>query len=162
MQTACRAAGLVILALLATGCRPGGRPPATAAGSLRDARQALQGEWSIESFERIATDGSAMRLDAEGRLSYDRFGHMESRGRLGGAVDAPELTYRGRAVINARTRTISIRPEGRAPSTATARERRYDFLAGGLLQLELLGEGGRIEARVVWRRMPVPAGGGTE
>lgn len=47
-------------------------------------------------------------------------------------------------------------PAGRGPSTATARVRRYEFLPNDRLQLELVGEGGRPEARVVWRRVTAP------
>jgi hypothetical protein len=147
---------VVVLALLAAGCHTGGRPPAATQGSLRDARQSLEGEWTLERFERIAADGSTTAVVAEGRLSYDRFGHMTARGHIDGRSDAPELTYEGRAVINARTRTISIRPAGRGPSTATARVRRYEFLPNDRLQLELVGEGERLDARVVWRRVTAP------
>jgi hypothetical protein len=47
-------------------------------------------------------------------------------------------------------------PAGRGPSTATARLRRHEFLPNDRLQLELVGEDERPEARVVWRRVTAP------
>jgi len=47
-----RLLAVVGLALLAAGCRTGGRPTAATQGSLRDARQSLEGEWTLERFER--------------------------------------------------------------------------------------------------------------
>ncbi|WP_291989356.1 hypothetical protein [Luteitalea sp.] len=126
---------------------------ATTPGSVRGVRQALEGQWQLERFEWVTSDGISA-VAANGRLTYDRFGLMTSSGSIGQQM-SPDLTYEGRAMIDVRRSIVSIHPVVRTPITP-ARVRRFAFLPDARLQLDLLDHNGLTIGRAIWRRVIAP------
>lgn len=145
------AAALLAACLLTSGCAVPRVPAESGPQSLRDVRGRLEGEWVLERFERRGDTEPWVMVPSRGRLTYDRFGHLSSRGELTDGVPLTSLTYEGRATINPRTRAITV-ADG-TDATAPARKRTFRFDTDGVLVVTLLDGEGRTEARATWRRV---------
>lgn len=126
-------------------------PAETGPGSLRDVRGRLEGEWVLEQFEQRGDAEMWVVVPSRGRLTYDRFGHLSSRGEQSDGAPLAILTYEGLATINPQSRDVTVADV--EDKSVPVRKRRYAFDPNGALVVTMLDDGGQAEARATWRRV---------
>ena len=110
MSPRLRCLGGLLALTVAIGCaaaprqraREGG-PVDTGVGSLTEARQYLEGRWTLVSFEVHPPGESPIRLSGAGTLVYDQFGNLQMELR----PDGPAVAQLERAGVTTRHGIIS-------------------------------------------------------
>jgi hypothetical protein len=163
-----RAAMVAALSSVLFGCGPTQQlrtsrktPVDAGAGSLEGTRKALEGSWTLVSFEVVDAKGSRQSVTASGRLTYDAFGTMTIHGVIEDPVlkDRLVLDYEGRIVIDTvlhEFRSVDLasdRPvdRDRIAMISPDNVRRYE-LSGDSLIVTYLDGSGNPTAVARWRR----------
>jgi hypothetical protein len=168
------AAGAVALAV---GCaaKPRERPielgPVdTGPGSLKAARDFLQGRWALLSFEVRPPGQAPIQVPGSGTLLYDEFSNLkmdirvdaatgEALAKAGIAVQDGMLSSQGRAVLNVADHTLTYVMEGQSPFAAPSgplgptRPRHWQ-VEGDVLTLSTKDDQGNVLSIARWRRQP--------
>ena len=170
----CMVAGL---ALVLAGCEAKDRtrplntkPIETGAGSLQAARKALEGRWTLVSFE-VYPAGEAIPLTgASGSMLYDDYGNLDMQVRLSDKAIADRLVKvgvplkdgviatTGRAVVDPNNHTIAYILDGASPLVASnagplALERpRHWTYDGGVLTITTKAADGKPLSVGKWRK----------
>jgi hypothetical protein len=168
---------LVFGPLAAVGCAPAPRqkpipttPIAGGPGTLQEARQFLEGRWSLLSFEVYPPGGQPVTLKGTGVLTYDNFGNlaMELRtdeatahrlAEAGLEMPGGTLSTTGRTVIDLPGRKLTYILEGQSavgvPSGPLATNRpRYWEVDGDVLTLTTRDESGKALSVGKWKKAP--------
>lgn len=160
------------VALVGTGChaQPSQRPMKagavdTGAGSLTAARQYLQGQWSLESFEIFPPGKKPIQLKGSGTLSYDEFGNLKIDVRADEAstdllrdagIDLKEgvLASNGRTVVDMQNRTLTYVVPGQTPGSGplSLNRPRHWVVEGTLLTLTTQDSAGKPLSVAKWRK----------
>jgi hypothetical protein len=167
------AVAVLAAAYLMTGCAAAplnkpieGGPVSTGAGSLEATRKALEGTWSLVSFETVDPRGARRMVMASGRLQYDGFGNMNIRG----VIEDPAvrssivLDYTGRIVIDpvkhefrpAALETDRPVEPGQIEAVSPDKVRRYELM-GDAFVVTYLDTSAAPTAIARWRRTSAPA-----
>ena len=174
---------LVALALGAAACAASERqrpvstaPIASGAGTVEQARQTLQGQWTLVSLDVVGPDGRKASVEAAGTLTSDAFGNLNIEYRLtpgglksmsGVGITAPNpvISTTGQAAIDPQQRKITYVPPdaaarafdpklaaARANPFALERPRFYALSPEGVLTLTTRYDDGTDAATSRWRK----------
>lgn len=151
-------------------------PIPTGAGTVEQARQTLQGKWTLLSLDVVGPDGRKATVEAAGTLESDAFGNLNIEYRMtpggvqalkGVGVDAPNpvISTTGQAVIDPQNRKITYVPPdaaarafdpklaaARANPFALERPRFYALSSEGVLTLSTRYDDGSDAATSRWRK----------
>jgi hypothetical protein len=180
-----RSSGLLAICAIChiSGCAPSERqrpvqtsPIATGAGTVEQARQTLQGKWTLISLNVVGPDGRKAAVDAAGTLESDAFGNLNIEYRVtdagmkalsGAGITSPNpvISTRGQAVIDPAQRKITYQPPdaaarafdpklaaARANPFALERPRFYALSPEGVLTLTTRYDDGSDAATSQWRK----------
>jgi hypothetical protein len=140
----------------------------TGADSLTAARKALEGRWTLESFEVYPATGEPIRLAGTGRLEYDEFSNLNieirtdpataERLRAGGLqTDGGILSSNGRAALDVQQKTLTYildgQPAGAAASGPLAMNRKRHWqIESGVLTLTTRDDAGKPVSVGRWKK----------
>jgi len=153
---------VAVVAIAAGACHVGPitkGPVETGAGSLAQARQYLEGRWSLQSFEVFPPGQAPIKVPGNGTLLYDEHGNLDMEIRADESAVQPlrragietnngVLSNKGRTVVDMQQRTLTFVMEGQpplgAPSGPLALNRqRHWQVDGNVLTLTVNGDDGR-------------------
>jgi hypothetical protein len=108
---------LVVAATSACTYKPRTPPPNTGPGTVTQARQYLQGRWTLVSFTLYPPSGSPVEVAGSGTLVYDDFGNLtmdltmdEANAALmqkaGIPVDKGRFASKGRTIVDMQRRSL--------------------------------------------------------
>ena len=138
------------------------------AGTLKAARNYLEGRWSLESFEVYPAGKPPVALKGTGTLSYDEYGNLTMDIRADQAssdvmrasgIDITDgvISSHGRTVVDMQNRTLTYVIEGQ-PATGTgplaASRPRHWQVDGTLLTLTTQDSAGKPLSVGRWRKVP--------
>ena len=114
---------LVISGAAACTYKPRTAPINTGAGTVNQARQYLQGNWSLLSFTIYDANGAAIAMKGTGTLIYDDFNNMtmtlQARRRHGGparesrtANGEEQFSTKGKTIVDMQNKTLRYVLEG--------------------------------------------------
>lgn len=143
-----------------------GGPVDTGPGTLTAARQYLEGNWTLESFEVAVPGKGLVPLKGTGRLTYDAYGNL----RMDVEADAPSVAILrsagievqgnrvasdGRTVVDMQARTLAFILEGQKPGFGplALNRLRYWQVDGTLLTLTTKDDAGNAVSVGKWRKM---------
>jgi hypothetical protein len=151
-------------------------PVASGAGTVEQARQTLQGKWTLISLNVVGPDGRKAAVDAAGTLESDAFGNLNIEYRMsdsgisslkgiGITSPNPVISTTGMAVIDPAQRKITYVPPdaaarafdpklaaARANPFALERPRYYDLTPEGVLTLTTRYDDGSDAVTSRWRK----------
>jgi hypothetical protein len=143
-------------------------PVNTGPGTLTQAREYLQGHWTLLSFEIYPPNHEPIRAAATGTMVYDEFSNMNvdlqlnpEAARLAEQIGIPApdgaVKTSGRTVIDINSRSISYVLEGqdsfRPPTHPLDMNRpRYWDVKGNTLTLRTKDESGKVVSVSVWEK----------
>lgn len=145
-------------------------PIATGPGTLSEARQYLEGRWSLVSFDLFPPGEAPIHVVGSGELIYDNFGNMTvelrvdpESARLAQRIGIPApggiISTSGLTLIDVTSRSISYVLEGQADSRPathpldTNRPRYYE-VNGNTVTLRTRDEKGAVLSVSVWTKQP--------
>lgn len=152
------------------------KPIETGAESTASTRRMLEGTWHLVSLDITAPDGRQATVDAQGRLTFDKFGNLHIEYRVSDAgmnalksagVDYPNphISTEGKVAIDVQQHRITyiggdhhtraFDPDlaaRRADPFAVERERYYVFGDDGVLRLSTRTDQGQDAAVSRWAR----------
>ena len=141
-------------------------PVDTGAGSLTEARQYLEGRWSLVSFEVYPPGEAPVRLNGHGTLAYDAYGNLQMELRpdkqaitrlehAGVVVHQGVISTSGRVVVDVAARKLTYVLEGQPAGNGgpLSMERpRYWQVEGDLLTLTTRDTAGQPLSVGRWRK----------
>jgi hypothetical protein len=166
---------VAVLSAAGAGCAPGPidkpiklDPVAKGPGTLTEARQYLQGQWTLVSMDLFPPEKPAIRGAATGTMVYDDFSNMKvdlqftpAAAQLAESIGIPLkdgiLSTDGRTVIDIENKAISYVFEGqsgvRAPtSPLDTNLPRYWEVSGNTLTLRTRDTAGKMLSITVWKK----------
>ena len=164
---------VLIAALAAAGCESAPRarpvkmgPVDEGTGTLTSARQYLEGNWALESFQLYPPGKPPVTLKGSGALSYDKYSNLRMEIRpdktsvdmlreAGVEIgDSGTISTQGRTAIDLQNRTLTYVLEGQAPGTGplALNRPRYWQVEGTLLTLTTKDDSGNPVSVGRWRK----------
>ena len=117
------ALALVIAGASACTYKPRTAPPNTGAGTVNQARQYLQGNWSLLSFTIYDANGTPIAMKGTGTLVYDDFNNMTMTlqaddataallAKAGLAMEKNQFSTKGKTIVDMQNKTLRYVLEG--------------------------------------------------
>lgn len=116
---------LVVAVTSAAACtyKPRTDPPNTGPGSVKTARQYLEGRWSLVSFAVYPPDASPVQVKGTGTLVYDDFGNLQMdlnvdeasaalMRKAGVPIENGRFTSSGRTLVDMQGRSLTYVLDG--------------------------------------------------
>ncbi len=142
----------------------------TGPGTLTAARQYLEGNWTLESFEVVVPGKGLVALKGTGRLTYDGYGNLrmdieadpasvEILRTAGIEVRGNRISSEGRTVVDMQARTLAYILEGQKPGIGplAINRLRYWQVDGNLLTLSTKDDAGGTLSVGKWRKVQEPS-----
>lgn len=136
----------------------------TGPGTLTAARQYLEGQWALESFD-LYRGGKPTALKGTGLLTYDAYGNLKMEVRADPsalpALQAAGITLKdgvvstdGRTVVDMQHRTLSYVLENQPPGLGplALNRLRYWEVSANVLTLTIKDDAGNPSAVSKWRK----------
>ncbi len=174
-RLSCRAVIGIVLSAAVVGCAsaPTNRPLKVGAvnsgpGTLTEARQYLEGHWTLVSFDIFPPGEPPIHAAATGTMVYDDFANMDIvmqfnpesatlAERIGMPIKDGVLKTSGRTVIDIGSRSLSYVLEGQqgvrvATHPLDTNRPRYWEVSGDTLTLRTKSDAGDVLSVSVWRK----------
>jgi hypothetical protein len=158
---------LVISGAAACTYKPRTAPINTGAGTVNQARQYLQGNWSLLSFTIYDANGTAIAMKGTGTLIYDDFNNMTMTlqaddataallAKAGLPMEKNQFSTKGKTIVDMQNRTLRYVLEGQYIGVTTgpmAVDRlRYWQVEGNTLTLSTRDDAGKPLSVGTWRK----------
>jgi hypothetical protein len=142
----------------------------TGPGTLTAARQYLQGQWTLQSFEVSPPGQPPIKLNGTGILTYDEYSNLDIEVRVdektaelldkaGITVEQGVMSSKGRTAIDIQARTLTYIIEGQPPTGVPSgplglNRPRHWQVEGNILTLTTKGDDGKPVSVARWQKTP--------
>jgi hypothetical protein len=161
------ALALLVSGITACTYKPRTAPPNTGAGTVNQARQFLQGRWSLVSFTAYPPSGAPVEVKGSGALVYDDFSNLSMTvttddasaalmTKAGIPMEKNRLAIDGKVIVDMQNRTLRYVLEGQHIGVTTgpmALDRlRHWQVDGTTLTLTTLDDRGKPLSVAKWQK----------
>jgi hypothetical protein len=158
---------LVVIGLAACTYKPRTAPPNTGQGTVNQARQYLEGTWSLVSFTIHPPGGAPIEMKGTGTLVYDDFNNMTMDlnadaasatllAKAGVPMENNRFSTKGKVIVDMQNRTLRYVMEGQHVGVTTGpmaidRLRHWE-VSGNTLTLTTKDDGGKPLSVGTWQK----------